>query len=209
MIEHELIERCRRGERSAQQEIYIRTADRIYRLLVRVTGTSNAALDLTQETYVRAFTRIGQFNGTASFDTWLCRIAVNEALQHRRRNALAAVKIQFLHAQASSGNPNITDTQIDVQEALQALPDVDRIILLLRYQDGMDYQTIGQVTDSPPGTVSSRLNRAREKLRGLLRKSYAGREEKTKPKHPIEGKQDDSVECGPVPPARVQPGAEP
>ena len=89
MIEQELVERCRRGDRSAEHEVYTRTADRIYRLLVRVTRSSDAALDLAQETYVRAFTRIGQFDGQSSFYTWLCRIAINEALQLLRRREIA------------------------------------------------------------------------------------------------------------------------
>jgi hypothetical protein len=74
-----------------------------------------------------------------------------------------------------------------VAEALAALSVEDRTILLLRYQDGLDYAAISEITGCPPGTVASRLNRAREKMRGLLSKDYGYREENAPAEHPTDG----------------------
>jgi hypothetical protein len=80
----ELVEACRRGDPDAQRALYDATCDRVYRLLLRMTRNSQDAFDLAQETYLKAFTRIGQFDAAASVTTWLYRIAVNEALQFLR-----------------------------------------------------------------------------------------------------------------------------
>ena len=174
MIDEALVDRCRRGDRTAQHEIYTRTAERVYRLLLRITRSPDDAHDLAQDAYVRAFTRISQFDGHSSFYTWLCRIAINEALQLLRRKDLARAHRESVvpgsnHRDSSSG----IDARLDVEDALAELPPADRTILLLRYQEDMDYQTIAQVAECAPGTVGSRLNRARERLRGLLRTGYA------------------------------------
>jgi RNA polymerase sigma-70 factor (ECF subfamily) len=170
MIDQDLIERCRRGDRSAQHEVYIQTADRLYRLLLRVAGNSADAEDLAQEAYIRAFTRIAQFDGRSSFYTWLCRIAINQALQHGRRPKLVADDLDAVDSLARPDNGDPADTRFDVEDALAKLPALDRSILLLRYQEGLDYRTIAEVTGCPSGTVASRLNRARDRIRELFKK---------------------------------------
>lgn len=186
MIEYELIERCRRGERSAQHEIYTRTVERVYRLVLRITGNRDDAFDMTQETYVRAFARVNQFDGRSSFETWLCRIAINEALQYQRRAALGQRTTASMNGRH---NPPAVhpahDQRIDVEEALARLSDSDRAVLVLRYQEGLNYKAIADLTGLPPGTVASRLNRARERVRELLKKSYAPAEEIHRAVHPI------------------------
>jgi RNA polymerase sigma-70 factor (ECF subfamily) len=208
MIDHKLVERCRRGDRKAQQEVYARTAERICRVLTRITHSPEDALDLAQETYVRAFTRITQFDGNSTFYTWLCRIAVNEALQFLRREGIARANRESLAAASGHGNAdNGADTRIDIEAALCELPPLDRTMLVLRYQEGLDYQSIAQVADCSPGTVGSRLNRAREKMRELLKKGYGFVEETPAPNHPIDGVESESVDGNPsASSSRVRPG---
>lgn len=210
MIEYELIERCRRGERSAQHEIYTRTVERVYRLVLRITGNRDDAFDLTQETYVRAFTRADQFDRRSSFETWLCRIAINQALQNQRREALGDRATASMNGRNTTPTTNPAhDQRIDVEDALIQLPEADRALLFLRYQEGLNYAAIAESTGYPPGTVASKLNRARERVRELLKKSYAAPEENHRLVHPIIR----STE-GPAQPTadalspRLQPGAE-
>ena len=200
MVDHELVERCRRGDRKAQQEIYALTAERVYRVLLRITHSSEDALDLAQETYFRAFTRIVQFDAKASFSTWLCRIAVNEALQFLRREGVArANRESFTTGSALGDTDNGADTRLDIEAALAELPALERAMLILRYQEGLDYQTIAQVMDCSPGTVGSRLNRARERMHELLKKGYGFAEETPATNHPIDGVESDSVDGSPTP----------
>lgn len=209
MVDRELVERCRRGDRKAQHELYAVTSDRVYRILLRITGRQDDALDLAQEAYFRAFTRIHQFDGQSSFFTWLCRIAVNEALQFLRREGTARAKRE---AAASQARPQAgaadCDTRLDIEAAMAELAPEERAMLLLRYQEGLDYKAIGEVTDNPPGTVASRLNRARERLRQILKKSYGPTEETPVPEHPILRMASESARSSaPVSSSRAQPGA--
>ena len=122
---------------------------------------------------MRGFQRIDQFDGRSEIATWLYRIAVNQALQYRRRRATATLKIRDLASLRPTelAGPK-TDLQLDLAEALGELPADDRALLLLRYQEELDYRAISEVLACTEGTVASRLNRARERLRVILRKSY-------------------------------------
>ena len=173
MNEKDLIDRCRAGERDAQRELFERTSTRIYRLLRRMTGNPDDAADLTQETYVKGFEGLDRFDGRSAVTSWLYRIAINEALQFRRRKGVAALKLQALALQQprETQRPR-TDVRLDMEEALVELPSDDRALLLLRYQEELDYRDIAEILGCPEGTVASRLNRARDRLRGILRKSY-------------------------------------
>ena len=185
MDDQQLVERCRRGNRDAQRELYERTCERIYGLLLKLTHNPDDAFDLTQETYLRAFARISQFEGNSSIATWLYRIAVNEGRQAARRGITGQRARESLGRIPQPGGNGQADTRLDVDVAMSELPEDDRLILLLRYHEGLDYETIAQMTELPPGTVASRLNRAREHLRERL-KSYEQAEESSPPAHPIE-----------------------
>ncbi len=190
MNEHDLVDRCREGDRVAQRELYDRTSERIYRLLLKMTANPDDAFDLAQETYLKAFTRISQFDGRSSIATWLYRVAVNEALQFLRgaRQKRAKLEEIGLDNQAESDIDQST-VRLDVNEALAALTPDERSVLLLRYQEGLDYRGIAEVLGCAAGTVASRLNRARVRLRGILRKSYAAGEEGGDGEHPMDDKQ--------------------
>lgn len=169
----ELCSRSTAGHRETLRELFEQTSTRIYRMLLRMTGDPEVASDLTQETYVKGFERLNQFDGRSQIETWLYRIAVNEALQHRRRGATASLKIQEWAAERRVEAPSrSTDLQLDVEMGLAALSYEDRALLLLRYQEGLNYRSISEVLRCPEGTVASRLNRARDRLREVLRKSY-------------------------------------
>lgn len=186
MTESELVVRCRNADREAQRRLYVQTSGRIHRLLLRMTRSEDAAFDLAQDTYVRAFTRISQFNGESSLATWLYRIAVNEALQYLRRREPLQLDARFDMASPSCGL--VSDrvvAALDLDQALDQLDSHDRAILLLRYQEGLDYRTIAAVMECPAGTVASRLNRARSRVRELLAGGYDPAEENSREKHPM------------------------
>lgn len=189
MTDAELIKGCKRGDREAQQELYVRTSEKIYGLLLRMTRNPDAAFDLAQDAYLRAFSRIGQFNGESSLATWLYRIAVNEALQFlRRKKPLELVKRSENEFPTGVDDAEKIDARLDLDEALRRMYPEDRAILLLRYQEGLDYRDIAAVLDCPAGTVASRLNRARHSVRELLAGAYETVEESQGTTHPISGR---------------------
>lgn len=178
MTEPELIAGCKRGDRMAQHALYERTSERVFRLLVRMTHSKEHAEDLAQETYLKAFAAIATFDERAALNTWLYRIAVNEALQWLRRKKPAQLDPELAAARPDPrDNGHSSAMRLDIENAMAALEPLDRAMLLLRHQEGLDYRAIADVTNSAIGTVASRLSRARARLRGLLRDFAAPREE--------------------------------
>lgn len=208
MTESELVERCRSADREAQRQLYEQTSSRVYRLLLRMTRNEDAAFDLSQDTYVRAFSRIAQFNGESSLATWLYRIAVNEALQFLRRKAPLQLDAQL---EISSPDSNIAHDRVvaalDLDKALEQLDPTDRTILLLRYQEALDYRAISAVMDCPAGTVASRLNRARQRIRELLVGGNDTAEEIEGGRHQITQEASQGLASTPGNVPRAEPGA--
>jgi RNA polymerase sigma-70 factor (ECF subfamily) len=169
MTESQLVERCRQGDRNAQRELYARTCDRIYRLLLRMTRNPDDASDLAQSVYVRVFQNIHQFKQSSGLTTWVYRIAMNQALQWLRsekRRGLRHLKAQSEHPAGSE--PNAADARLDVEIALARLTDEERALVTLRYFDELNYAEISEILGRPSGTIGSELNRIRHKLRNLL-----------------------------------------
>ncbi len=169
MTDGELAARCQRGDRDARRLLYERCADRIYRLLLRMTRNEQDALDLAQDTFVRAFERIGTYDGAASLPTWLYRIAVNEALQFLRHRQVVARSLPRLQpAGISSGTDQHLEDRLDVAEAVARLPEDDQALVVLRYYEGLSYDEMAKALGKPAGTIASGLNRARRSLQALL-----------------------------------------
>lgn len=185
LSESQVADGCRSGDRDAQRELYVRTSERIYRLLLRMTHNSDDAFDLAQETYVRAFTRMDQFDGRSSVTTWLYRIAVNEGLQFMRRAGTGRVILERVAQRSPDNNGDGHSAEsIDIDEALTAISAEERAILVLRYQEGLDYAEIAEITGCPAGTIASRLHRARERVRNLLKDGYGQMEGSQHAAHP-------------------------
>ncbi len=167
--DEELIRRCREQDRHAQHALYDRHAPRLHRLALRMMGNPQDADDVIQDAFVQAFSHIDRFRGGSSVATWLHRITVNEALQRLRRHRRSEEKLRALPARSDVPDPaDRTDLRLDLDAALARLDPDERAILLLRGQQGLSYAEIADVLSLAPGTVASRLNRARARLRQHL-----------------------------------------
>ena len=185
--ESELVRRCCQGDRAAQRELYDQTSERIYSLLLRMTGNPDDAFDLAQETYIRAFEKIGQFQGRSSVATWIYRIAVTQALQLRRNNQRTRARLnQIPLPESVEADDDRIARRLDLEVALSTIDPSDRVILLLRYQGELDYRAISEVMGCPEGTVASRLSRARSRIRETLENPPSPAEETASPERPTE-----------------------
>jgi RNA polymerase sigma-70 factor (ECF subfamily) len=169
--EADLIARVRRGEPAAEREFYDAHVDRVYRLTYRLAGDDDLARDFTQETYIRAFERLGEFRGEAQLSTWLHAIAVSVAL-----NGLRKVK-RLHHREATledgldvveTGRQAEPDVKRRLAEAIDALPDGYRTVFVMHDVEGYTHEEIGAVLAIETGTSKAQLSRARAKLRVLL-----------------------------------------
>ena len=159
------------GEARAEREFYDRHVDRIYRLACRMAGDETLARDLTQDTFIRAFSKLGEFREESSVGTWLHSIAVSVIL-----NGLK--KVKRLHAREQTGDelPEVAITQrqsepdlkVRLHRAIDALPDGYRAVFVMHDVEGYTHEEIGAALGVQPGTSKAQLFRAREKLRVAL-----------------------------------------
>ncbi len=159
---------CRAGQREAQRRLYERCRHQVYRLMVRMVGVQDAA-DLTQQVFLHVFRKIDQFAGRSKFDTWLYRLAINEALQHLRKGE--RWKFQTLSHDPEGQHASVGEQGEHkelLEHALARLEPELRSIFVLRSVEGLSYHEIAEAIDIPEGTVGSRLNRARSELQKHL-----------------------------------------
>lgn len=164
----EILAGCRAGERAAQAHLYDRSVNRIYRLMARMVGPQDAP-DVTQQVYMQVFRKVHQFRGQARFETWLYRVAVNEAYQYlRKRQRRPSERLGFEPVDDRISNERAAQQRDLLEQALSRIEPELRAIFLLREKEELSYQEIAQTLEIPEGTVGSRLNRARRELRKVL-----------------------------------------
>jgi RNA polymerase sigma-70 factor, ECF subfamily len=182
--DHSLVQECRAGQTEAFGALVARYQDRLYPTVLRLVGSAEDAEDVLQDTFVRAFEKLDQFQGDSSFYTWIYRIAVNLALSgYRRRRARSLIRPRF-NRRACVGHEDPPDLSPDsdptiplerverekiVEAALNKLGPEHRAVVVLKDFDGHRYEEISAILNVPVGTVRSRLHRARSELRESLR----------------------------------------
>ncbi len=181
-----LVTLVRNGDMQAFGVLVGRYQDRVFNLVYRMCSRRAEAEELAQDAFVKALERIDQFKGNSRFYTWLFRIAANLTISHQRRykrvrfhsidgaseDDAPAENLTAEIAQRRAPDPataaEVAETRDMVTEALAAMEEPFRIVLVLRDMQDMDYAEIAQVLDVPVGTVKSRLFRARGLLRERL-----------------------------------------
>jgi RNA polymerase sigma-70 factor (ECF subfamily) len=159
---------CRLGNRHAQRLLYDRCHERLYRLIARMVEQQDAA-DLLQQVFLQIFVKIGQFSGSACFETWAYRLAINECLQFRRRKPRTPCDMPADEPiDPSASHTERTQHQELVELALSQLKPELRAIFVLREIEGLSYREIAAALQIEQGTVGSRLNQARSQLRKRL-----------------------------------------
>jgi RNA polymerase sigma-70 factor (ECF subfamily) len=167
--DRELIEGCRRGERDAFRTLFETYKDKIYSIALRFSGDEVLAMDIAQDTFLKLFSTMSEFRGDASFGTWVYRLVVNSCLDHRRRAwrlvPIADEVMAVLRAPGDALHSLLhAEMRGRVQGAVEKLPAEQRIVVVLRYTEGLAYEEIAAVLGCSVGTVASRLNRAHTAL---------------------------------------------
>jgi RNA polymerase sigma-70 factor (ECF subfamily) len=171
--ERELVEGCRRGEREAFRVLFETYKDKIYSIALRFSGNEALAMDIAQDTFLKLYSSIGEFRGDSQFSTWAYRLVVNSCLDHKRRSwRLAPMADEVLSMLRAPGDAlkSVLRTEMSeqVQRAVEKLPEEQRIVVVLRYTEGLSYDEIAEVLGCSTGTVASRLNRAHKALERRL-----------------------------------------
>jgi len=182
LSDDEVVNRVLGGDTAMFELLMRRYNQLVYRAARAILREDTEAEDVMQEAYVRAYQNLRQFAGRSKFSTWICRIAINEALKRRRRGSLyqeppmsddedrpMGQMDQFVspapdpEQQASS-----EETRRLLENAIEALPEMYRTVFVLREVEDLDTQNTAQALDIAEDAVKTRLRRARVTLRKYL-----------------------------------------
>lgn len=174
----ELVRRVQKGDRYAFDLLFSRYQHKILNLVARYLKDPQDVEDVTQEAFIKAFRALPRFRGESAFYTWLYRIAINTAKNHRvaRGRRPPGVDVDMEDAEYMDGADALREGESPeaalerdelsaaIDLAIAQLPDDLRSAVTLREFDGLSYEQIAHIMDCPVGTVRSRIFRARESI---------------------------------------------
>jgi RNA polymerase sigma-70 factor (ECF subfamily) len=171
--DEDLASRCRTGDVEAFEILYRQQAARIYTLACRMAGSPEEGEDLLQEIFLQAYRKLGSFKGDAAIGTWLYRLALNHCLDYVRGRQAKMRKVTGTLDGDQSYQPlarrESLDTRIDLERALERLPDGCREAFVLHDVEGLEHREVGELLGVAEGTSKSQVFKARAKLRAFLR----------------------------------------
>lgn len=162
------VARAAGGDEAAFERLYRRHVPRIHSLARRMMGTQEADA-LTQQAFVRAWRKLDQFRGDAAFGTWLYQVAISVILNRRRElgrrrdREAGPDPLQYM-----SGRRSRPDLAVDLESAMERLPDGARTVFVLHDVEGYRHREVAEMLDVTEGTSKSQLHRARMLLREEL-----------------------------------------
>lgn len=177
--EYELVARCQAGDPQAFESLFSLYHEDVFRFAYLVVRDASLAQDVVQEAFLKVFRSIGRFQFRSSFKSWLYRVAVNEAislLRHRKIRENLDTSTREMEAQASAGARDWQPEEAALESeersllrwAIGQLDPVHRTVVVLKYFHDFSDPEIAAILGCPPGTVKSRLHRARELLRNAM-----------------------------------------
>jgi RNA polymerase sigma-70 factor, ECF subfamily len=190
-----LLQRARRGDPGAFGELAIQHRKRLFALALQLVGNASDAEDVVQETLLRAYRALPQWQARSQFATWLYRIAVNRALSQRRRRGIANDRVRLdddrvraAVAVDASGDPlraaQLAESYALLLTALDELSPVLRTTVVLVAVQGLSYREAAVIAETSEGTIAWRMHEARRQLRSALAPVSEVRKKKPRPGGP-------------------------
>ena len=180
LADGELVLTAVSGREAAFEELVRRYQRPIASYVYRMVGDYDAALDLTQEVFIKVYNSLARYRSEFKFSTWIYKIAHNTAIDHLRRHT---VRDQIMTSGGDGTRSEIAiesrrltpeqesereERRSEIESVVQSLPAAYRDLIVLRHSHDLSYDEIAEVTGLPLGTVKNRLFRAREAMRDLL-----------------------------------------
>lgn len=181
--EKKLVKRIKKGDQQAFAELVTEYKDKLFNVAYRMLGNRQEAEDVVQESFLRVYSNIGQYDANYKLSTWIYRITTNLCIDRLRKKKVAVDSLdeeftenegQTLYDRLSSREPTpeeaalIQETQAVVQYAIDQLPPAYRAAIVLRYIHDLSMQEISDILQIPVPTVKTRLHRGREALKAIL-----------------------------------------
>lgn len=174
----ELVKRVQSGDKSAFDILVIKYQQKVINLVTRYVHDPHIAMDVSQESFIKAYRGLKNFRGDSAFYTWLYRISINTAKNYlvSKSRRMPDDDIDAQEAEQYEGGTMLreistpenqvlsNEIQNTLKKAIESLPDDLRIAITLRELEGLSYEEIAEAMDCPIGTVRSRIFRARESI---------------------------------------------
>ena len=174
----DLVQRALAGSQDAYRDLLLRYQRPVLSLIRRMVRNSSQAEDLAQEVFLKAFRALGSYDQGRKFSSWLFKIAHNTAIDQLRRKELVTVPLETpdqnepdlvamlpdASAETPAGRAERRDLAAAIEGAVASLKPLYREVVVLRYQEGLMYEEIAEVTGLPLGTVKTHLFRARKAM---------------------------------------------
>jgi len=176
--EDEIISRCQQGDQQALKEIFDKYHKKVYGIAYGVVRQREEALDVVQEVFIKLFRSIKNFKGRSHFYTYLYRMVMNTAIDHKRKAGKQFMSSldeegSFEPTEEAEKGPERILLQKELEErvslAMNKLPDEQRAALIFRDVEGLSYQEMAEAMGCSMGTVMSRLHYGRRKMQELLK----------------------------------------
>lgn len=170
----QLIEGCRRGDPEAFRALFEKHKDMVYSVALRYSGDTAAAQDIAQDTFLKLFSTIGSFRGESNFEAWLYRMVVNRCFDQKRKTrrltSLPEGIVEALYKTDVSVLDEVLRAEMSthVRAVVDTLSPDQRMVIVLRYTQGLSYEEIAAILACSAGTVASRLSRAHKVLERRL-----------------------------------------
>lgn len=168
-FKRDLIEACKRQDRSAQSELYHSYADAMYNIAYRMMANQHEAEDMLQSSFVDVFYNLESYNYSATPGAWIKRIVVNNCISALRKKKVSLVYMEETPEQSEEANSEESNYDMAaIKKAMSLLPDGYRTILTLYLIEGYDHVEISSIMGISEATSKSQYSRAKKKLRSMI-----------------------------------------
>jgi RNA polymerase sigma factor (sigma-70 family) len=169
-----LVERAKKNDRGAQFELYKLYSKAMLNVSNRIVNNIEEAEDVLQESFILAFKNIKNYRGDSTFGSWLKRIVVNNSINILRKNKFEFTDIdEFDDSKYGEDNTDYSELSVNqIKAAVEMLPHGFGMVLSLYLLEGYDHREIGKIMGISESTSKSQYNRAKKKLRGILKEKY-------------------------------------
>ena len=168
-----LISACRKGDRTAQRELFEALSPRMYAVCLRYAGNADDAKDILQDGFVTVFSKLDSYSGSGSFEGWARKIFVNTALMHLRKNDALRMSDDIAEARNLSAREATPLEEIGYRQLIgliSSLPSDARTVFNMYVVEGYSHKEIARQLGIPEATSRSKLQRARVQLQEMIKK---------------------------------------
>lgn len=173
MFQTEIIEKCKQNDRKAQLQLYAQYCDGMYVVANRFVKNSMEAEDIVQESFIKAFSKLHQFQAEVSFGAWLKRIVINKSIDLLKSKKQKLQDLDEVHLKVvdESDDEWLVEDDItieDVKQAIEQLPEKYKLVVMLYLVEGYDHQEISDILNITEIASRTQLSRGKVKLQELL-----------------------------------------